>query len=405
MYINRQMEKQIKTAAKNFPVLLLTGARQVGKSTLLKYLAGEEREYVTLDDPQERLTAREQPQLFLELHKPPVLIDEIQYAPELFSYIKMEVDKRQEDNLYWLTGSQVFSLMKNVQESLAGRVMILRLQGISQSEEIGRKQDSFPPQLTLISELSKSEALLPLRNSLNQRMLRGSFPRLLTHPDLKAGDFYSSYLQTWLERDVAEITNIMDTGVFLQFVRLLAVRTGQELNKADLAKIIQVDAKTVTRWLNVLEASGLVHLLPAWSKNIGKRLIKRPKVYFLDSGLACNLIGIESEDQLVSSPLYGSLYETWIVSEILKSFWNNGKRPQIYYYRDVEQKEIDLLIYKGDKIYPFEIKSNISPTNAFRNFTVLKPLADKIDFGGVICHTDRLLPKDEKHWYIPDFII
>ena len=318
MYISRHMEKQILSATENFPVLLVTGARQVGKSTVLQYLAGAEREYVTLDDPLERQLAREQPQRFLQLHQAPVLIDEIQYAAELFPYIKMEVDRRQEDGLYWLTGSQVFALMENVQEALAGRVMILRLQGISQSEEIGIRHSPFPAKLEEMLALSKNPALQSLCSGLNQRILRGSFPRLLTHPDLKTTDFYSSYIQTWLERDVAAITNVMDTGAFLQFVRLLATRIGQELNKADLAKVIQVDAKTIGRWLNVLEASAMVYLLPAWSRNIGKRLIKRPKVYFLDSGLASYLIGIESEVQLASSPLYGAIYENWVVSEILK---------------------------------------------------------------------------------------
>ena len=405
MYIARHMEKQILSATENFPVLLVTGARQVGKSTVLQHLTGAEREYVTLDDPLERQLAREQPQRFLQLHRAPVLIDEIQYAPELFPYIKMEVDRRQEDGLYWLTGSQVFALMKNVQESLAGRVMVLRLQGISQSEEIGIRHKPFPSQLEDMLDLSKNPAVQSLFSSLNQRILRGSFPRLLTHPDLKATDFFSSYIQTWLERDVAEITNIMDTGAFLQFVRLLATRIGQELNKADLAKVIQVDAKTIGRWLNVLEASAMVFLLPAWSRNIGKRLIKRPKVYFLDSGLASYLIGIESEAQLSSSPLYGAIYENWVVSEILKNKWNDAKEPHIYYYRDVDQKEIDLLIESGEQIVPLEIKSSMSPANAFKNFSALEPLADKIDFGGVICHTDRFLPKDDKLWYIPDYLI
>ena len=184
MYIARHMEKQILSATENFPVLLVTGARQVGKSTVLQHLAGAEREYVTLDDPLERQLAREQPQRFLQLHRAPVLIDEIQYAPELFPYIKMEVDRRQEDGLYWLTGSQVFALMKNVQESLAGRVMVLRLQGISQSEEIGIRHSPFPSQLEDMLDLSKNPAVQSLFSSLNQRILRCSFPRLLTHPDL-----------------------------------------------------------------------------------------------------------------------------------------------------------------------------------------------------------------------------
>lgn len=397
MYIKRQIEKEILKASRNFPVLLLTGPRQVGKSRTLNEIKEENRQYITLDDPIIRNLAINSPEQFLKLYRPPLIIDEIQYAPNLFNYIKIEVDKYNEDGMYWLTGSQVFSLMRGVQESLAGRVRILRLQGISQQEEYGEDYKSL-----ILQEDDLYKSIESKISTLDERILRGSFPRLITHEELLPKDFYASYIQTWLERDVSELSNLQDTGLFFRFCQLLATRTAQELNKTELAKSIQVDAKTIERWLNILETSGIIYMLPAWSKNLGKRIIKRPKVYFLDTGLCLYLAGIYDVDSLKNSIIYGSIFETFVIVEILKSNFYNGDIPRMYYYRDSNQKEIDLIIDYGEKIYPFEIKSSeiININKALKNFDVLEKVKEKIKFGGVIYKDKKTIPIDNKFWFI-----
>lgn len=399
MYIKRKMEEIILRQNNNFPVILVTGPRQVGKSTLLNEIKEKDRSYVTLDDPIERQMAINQPMEFIKIHKPPVIIDEIQYAPQLFYYIKMEVDKINKDGMYWITGSQVFKLMKNVGESLAGRSLILRLQGLSQSEENYMESSSFPDSIE--NYIQKKD------NNIKsfERILRGSFPRVVTHEDISLELFYGSYVSTWLERDVAKITNILDSDLFLKFVRILATRTGQELNLSEISKIVGIDSKTVDRWIDILITSGMVYKLQSWSKNISKRMIKRPKLYFLDTGILCYLLGINSVESLKSSVIFGNIYETYVVSEILKTYWNNGLNPQIFYYRDTNRKEIDLIIEKEGKIFPFEIKTSHSCKNPYKNFTVLDEVAKDIEYGGIIYEGDKIFSNEEKMWWIPSKLI
>ena len=400
MYIKRQIEETILKNSATFPVLLLTGPRQTGKSTLLQQLAQPDRKYVSLDNPAIRESAISAPDLFFQRFTPPLILDEIQYAPQLFPYIKMIVDERKENGLFWLTGSQVFEMMRNVQESLAGRVSLLRLFGFSQAEKEGRVVSPFPPDK---DELIKSSQGVRGKSpeQVFQSIWQGSMPRVFTQPDMDVENYYASYVQTYLERDVRFITNIADEGQFVRFIRLIAARSAQELNMAALSRELEVDAKTCRRWLDILETTGLVTELPAYSGNLSDRLIKRPKIFFMDTGLASYLTGWQSAEAMQHGTYSGAIFETWVVSEIMKSWWFNGRFPVIYYYRDRLQKEIDLIISRNQKLLPFEIKKSASPSHALKNFPAVEKFGAEIGFGGVLSLSPELLPIDERYWQIP----
>jgi hypothetical protein len=400
MYIKRQIEETILKNSATFPVLLLTGPRQTGKSTLLQQLAQPDRKYVSLDNPAIRESAISAPDLFFQRFTPPLILDEIQYAPQLFPYIKMIVDERKENGLFWLTGSQVFEMMRNVQESLAGRVSLLRLFGFSQAEKEGRVVSPFPPDK---DELIKSSQGVRGKSpeQVFQSIWQGSMPRVFTQPDMDVENYYASYVQTYLERDVRFITNIADEGQFVRFIRLIAARSAQELNMAALSRELEVDAKTCRRWLDILETTGLVTELPAYSGNLSDRLIKRPKIFFMDTGLASYLTGWQSAEAMQHGTYSGAIFETWVDSEIMKSWWFNGRFPVIYYYRDRLQKEIDLIISRNQKLLPFEIKKSASPSHALKNFPAVEKFGAEIGFGGVLSLSPELLPIDERYWQIP----
>lgn len=402
MYIPRHLEKQVIEASQGYPVVMVTGPRQVGKTTMLRKLAGSERQFVSLDNPAVRLLAQNQPSLFLEQYKPPILIDEIQYVPELLSYIKIAVDNSNLNGQFWLTGSQIIPLMRGIQESLAGRVRLLYLSGFSQCELAGREAEAFPPSIdVLLKRTDSADQQRPLFKA----MLMGGFPRLLTQDAITIDGFYGSYLQTYLARDVKEITNVLDTGKFLQFVSLVAARTAQELNLASFSRDLGIDGTTVRRWINVLETSGIIVNLPSYSTNLGKRVVRRPKLHFLDIGLACFLCGIEDEESLRVSPIRGALFESWVISEVYKSWWNQGKQPRLYYYRDAAQKEIDLLVDRNSKLFPFEIKLNINSSHVFKNFEALENLPTQIEFGGALYSGSELVALKNNHWLIPVSLI
>ena len=402
MYIQRHLEDEVIKASQGYPVVMVTGPRQVGKTTMLKKLANDNRQIVSLDNPTVRLLAQNQPSLFLEQYKPPLLIDEIQYVPELLTYIKIAVDNSNLNGQFWLTGSQIFPLMKGIQESLAGRVRLLQLNGLSQSELEGRENLAFPPGIDKLMARNKPAAS---QRSIFNAMLMGGFPRLLTQDGVTRDGFYSSYLQTYLARDVKDITNVLDTGKFLQFVSLVATRTAQELNLASFSRDLGIDGTTVRRWLSVLETSGIVVNLPSYSTNLGKRVVRRPKLHFLDVGLACFLCGIENEEALLKSPIRGALFESWVISEVYKSWWNEGKQPRLFYYRDAAQKEIDLLVDRNSKLFPFEIKLNISSSHVFKNFEVLESVPLPIEFGGAIYSGTELVALKNDRWFIPASLI
>jgi predicted AAA+ superfamily ATPase len=390
--VQRTLGKAILEASASFKVVLLTGPRQVGKTTLLQEMQKQSRSYVTLDDLNMRLAAQQDPASFLDRLELPVLIDEVQYAPNLFPYIKMAVDKAKQNGLFWLTGSQQFDMMKNVTESLAGRVALLHLQGIALAEEQGRAHDPpFLPDLAVLKSRQKSAKSLTLPE-VYHKIWRGSYPDIVVQKNDKNWErFYSSYVTTYIQRDVRDYLNINDTAAFHKFMQIAAARTGQLINYADMARDVNVSEVTVKTWLNVLHASGIVYQLQPYFNNRTKRVVKTPKLYFMDTGLCSYLTGWLSADVLERGAMSGAMLETWVVSEIIKSYLHHGRVPRVYFYRDKEKREVDLLIEESGTLYPIEIKKTASIQNiGFKGFDMLKTLKMPIGHGGVLCLTKTL---------------
>jgi len=388
MELERTIQPTIEKISRGFPVLLLTGMRQIGKSWVMERLAGKNRHYVTLDDIKARRLAKTDPQRFIDENPPPVIIDEAQYAPELFTYIKIYVDKKKKDGLFLLTGSQKYSLMKGIQESLAGRVAILNMLGLSYKEIIKKSKDSKPflPSLNLTK---KAPSDRPLTSPEVYKIIwQGSFPRIITNKNTFAARklFYDSYIQTYIERDVKDFYNIENELNFYNFLVAAAARTGQLLNYSDLARDVHIDIRTAKLWLEILERSCLIQLLYPYSSNTAKRTIKTPKLYFLDTGLASHLCSWETADALRNGAQSGAMLETYVFAEILKSYWHNGDNPNIYFYRDTDQKEVDFIIEKNMTLYPIEVKKTANPgaedCKSFRNLSVFKKT---VGTGAVIC--------------------
>ncbi len=399
-YINRAVEKTVMEVSKHFPVLLITGPRQVGKTTLLRRLSEKERQYVTLDNPMVRNLAISDPELFLQRYEPPILIDEIQYAPQLLPYIKIYVDEHKNKGAIWLTGSQMFHLMKGVSESLAGRVGIINLYGLTYSEIITADSPLFQMDIIKLKEKASVRPILQLKE-LYTYIKTGSMPAL--YADKQDVDtFYASYLQTYLQRDIKDLTQVGDELTFLRFITAAAARTGQLLNYADIARDIGISEPTVKQWISILIASGIVYLLEPYHNNLLKRLVKTPKLYFIDTGLCAYLTRWTSSETLEAGAMSGAFFETWVISEIVKNYNNMGKRPPLYFYRDKDQKEVDLLINENNVLYPIEIKKNANPGNgAIASFKTLEKTKQIIGPGGVICLCSELVPIDRNNWFIP----
>ena len=407
MYLQRTIEAFISKASGQFPVLLLTGTRQVGKTTALRHLAGKDRSYVTLDDPLALELAHRDPALFLERYHPPVLIDEVQYAPQLLSLIKLRVDRENSAGQFWLTGSQTFHLMKDVSESLAGRVAVLYLLGLSQAEMAGRGLSSRPflPSGEEPGTTPGGTDALPL-GDLYRNIWRGSFPRLALDPGMDRDLFFSSYVETYIQRDVRDLAQVGDTRAFVRFLRATAARTGQLLNIADLARDADVAPNTAKRWLSVLEASGIVFLLEPFHASVTKRLVKAPKLYFLDTGLCSYLTAWSSPDNLEAGAMSGAILETWIVGEILKSYRHGGRTPNLFFYRDKDGKEIDLLLHENRVLYPVEIKKTASPSTAdIRHFGTLEKLGLAVGPGVLVCLTREAYPLGNGNIALPAWAV
>ena len=387
-----------------FPVLMLTGPRQVGKTTLLEMCAqGTPRRYVTLDDLDARALAQSDPALFLQTWPAPVTIDEIQYAPQLFSAIKLQVDRAKTNGLFWLTGSQKFELMRGITETLAGRVAIVDLLGLSQAELLGRGAASQPfvPTAQWIAQARQGAEPQPLA-SVFERIWLGAYPRLNTQGALARDVFYRSYVQTYIQRDVQDVLKVSDQTAFHRFLTAVAARTGQLLNYSSLARDVDIDGKTAKAWLSVLETSGLVYLLQPWHSSLTKRLVKAPKLYFLDTGLAAYLTRWPDAAALEAGAMSGAMLETWVVSEVLKSYWHNGREAPLYFYRDADQQEVDLLIDSAAALHPVEIKKTASPShNAKRHFTALDKLNKPAGPGAVLCFVERDVPLSRDVMAIP----
>lgn len=403
MYLPRTLERFALIASQQFPALLVTGARQVGKTTFLRHLSEADRSYVTLDDPLVLDLARRDPALFLQRFRPPLLIDEIQYAPELLPYIKMDVDGDRRAGAFWLTGSQQFHLMRGVSESLAGRVAVVNLLGLSRRELMGRggEDPPFLPTASEVAERQRSGGRLPL-HELYRLIWRGSFPAIALNAEMDRDLFFGSYLQTYLQRDVRDLARVGDEMAFLRFLRIAAARTGQSLNLTQFARDADIAVNTAKSWLSIMQASGIVYLLEPYHSNLSKRLIKTPKLYLLDTGLAAYLTEWSSPETLEAGAMSGAILETWMLSELLKSYWHQGRRAPFFYYRDRDGKEIDLLIVQDEMIYPLEFKRTASPSPAdVRHFQALQKLKAQVGPGGVICLAEQSLPLSESTMSIP----
>ena len=399
MYKQREIERVIKETPQGFKVVLVTGARQVGKSTILKE-CDSKRSYVSLDDIENRELALREPKLFMQRYTPPVIIDEIQYAPNLLSYIKIAVDNSNQKGQYWLTGSQQFSMMKDVSESLAGRVGILNLAGFSLRELSDKiKTEPFIPTLEYIESTRKNAYKYSLKE-IYEIIWKGSYPEINVDKNIKWNTYYSSYIQTYLERDIRNLSSISNEMDFIKFVRVVAARTGQLLNYRDIATEVGISEPTAKSWLSVLISSGIVFLLQPYYNNINKRLVKTPKVFFTDTGLCSYLTGWSSPDVLENGAMSGNIFETFVINEVIKSYKNNGVNANFYYYRDKDKCEIDFIIEKDGNLYPIEVKKTASPDKSMVKAFKLLP-DDKRKEGAVVCLATDDLPLKENINVIP----
>lgn len=410
MYITRNIEQTINRISSQFKVLLLTGARQVGKTTLLKHLAqGSGRTYVTLDDLAVRSLALADPALFLQRYTPPLLIDEIQYAPQLLSYIKMYADKGAQNGDIWLTGSQRLPLMQGVTESLAGRVGIIDLQGLSANEINGTDNtEPFLPEVELLFNRMNHAKKQSLKE-IYQLIWQGSMPAMYNGGEQDWQSYYASYVQTFLQRDVMKLLQINDEMVFFRFLCAAAGQTGKMINYAELAKAAEISAPTAKQWIKTLEAAGIIYLLQPFMPPGAKYIVKAPKLYFFDTGLAAYLTRWLNTDALEAGAMSGEFFETWVVAEIYKSYVNKGIVPPLYYLRNFNGKEIELIIWQNCTAYPIAVKKSAYPNKAVKIFAILEPVSTdakiNIGAGGIVCLIDDLLPASDKLYYIPAWVL
>ena len=405
-YIARNLEKVVLEVTKEYPVVLVTGPRQVGKTTMLqKLMEGTDRNYVSLDDLNERNLAKTDPEMFLQLHKPPILIDEVQYAPELFVYIKIHVDKYHNAGDFWLTGSQVFKRMSGIQESLAGRVAVLSLTSLSRAEICGGEMQPFTLDIEKLSARRKERTEADT-GVIFDRIFRGSMPAIVSEKNSNSQIFYSSYLTTYIERDVRELSDAIDSLKFLHFITAVAARCGQILNIAEISRDADINQKQAKNWLGVLETLGLIFYLHPYSNNMLKRLVKTPKLYFYDTGLVCYLTKWSSAETLQSGAMNGAILENYVVAEIRKTYLNCGKDPYMYYYRDKDAREIDIILEHDGVLNPIEIKKSANPgSELIKVFKLLDKSSAKRSKGAVVCMKPELSAIDRENYIIPVWMI
>ena len=404
MYIQRHLENQVREASGFYPVVMVCGQRQVGKSTMLNHIKEDGRRYVTLDDGNARRLAEKDPALFFETYGYPLLIDEFQRVPSIILEMKRIVDRKAldgEDNngMYWLTGSQKFKMMKDVSESLAGRIAVFDMSGLSAAEIEEREACVFHPELESLRKRVQNCQPKDV-HEIYEWIFRGGMPKLIA-TDLDRERFYTDYINTYLERDIKELSLVGKLGEFYDFLVFMAARTSMELKYSEIANAIGISAPTAKEWVTILERSGVIFILRPYYSNITNRLVKTPKMYFMDTGLAAYLCRWPNAETLENGAMDGAFFETYAVSEIVKSYYNAGKRPDLYYYRDIDGKEIDLLFVEGDKIYPVEIKKAKMPNHADKNFSVLRKLKMDVQPGVILCMADEMLPYSREAWYFP----
>ncbi|WP_026489096.1 ATP-binding protein [Butyrivibrio sp. XBB1001] len=408
-HIERDLKSKIIELNKEYSAILITGARQVGKSTLFETIMkehGEEREIVTLDDLEERALAKKDPAMFLQIHEPPVMIDEVQYAPELFSYIKIAIDKGAAPGSFWLTGSQAFKLMDLAQESLAGRVAILRLPPLSQHEAYGKDVSRpFSVDLNELKKRKKTHAPATL-DEIYERIWMGGMPGLISGKFTDRDVYYSSYIQTYIERDVSDLIQGVDKLLFQDFIRSAASRIGEVLNVHAIAGDVGINDDTAKRWLQVLEKSEIITLLRPYSNNLLHRTIKTPKLYFFDTGLVAYLTKYSSPEILANGALAGHILENYVVMEIIKSYKNAAKDCLFWYYRDKDNKEVDMILESDGMLHPIEVKRSVNPgTELVGAFSVLDKATTPRGSGAIICMRPELSAVDSNNLIVPVWYI
>lgn len=412
MYVKRDIEKVLLKASESFQVITLFGSRQVGKTTTADYLFGNEFGFVTLDDSDELALAHNNPKAFFESHPWPLIIDEVQKEAGLLNEIKRIVDEQrriwmrrgeQRRLMFVLTGSNQFELQEGISESLAGRTAVINMSGFTQMEKRGIEGSLFK---------------VDFENSINKQHLYRDFYRSSLEifddifqggmPDICTGEsernlYYKAYVDTYIEKDVRKLISASSEMQFRRFIEILALRTAQELVYSDISKDLGINVDTCKRWISILQTSGIVYLLQPYMANMSKRIIKAPKLYFMDTGLCAYLCKWPSSEMLKDGVMNGAFFETFVVSEVIKSFLNNGVNPAqyLYYYRDIDKKEVDILLVKDGVLYPVEIKKGISPTKPTKNFSVLEKYKMPIKRGMVIDNTDAVRAINDNAFYFP----
>lgn len=402
-YIERALERKFLRMDAFFKAVLVTGARQVGKTTMLKHLAeGRDRTYVTLDNLMTRTLAQTDPVLFFQTYKPPILIDEVQKAPQLFEQIKIMCDDSDETGLFWLTGSQQFSMMKNVRESLAGRIGILELFSLSRSEIEGtiftdELDFSLPCLLARQTRVKKNNIL-----DVFEHIWRGGMPQVLHADAEQRQEYYDSYIDTYLMRDIAEAGGITDTVRFRRFLLACAALAAEQINYKTLADAAGISQPTAKQWLQVLQGLGIVYLLQPYANNELKRLGKTPKLYFCDTGLCAHLSMWLTRNTLMNGAANGHYFENHVVIELLKHYAYAKTKANLSYYRDANAKEIDVFVEENNRIHPLEIKKSANPDRReVRKFGLLDKVQIERGHGGIVCMCEEVIPIDDMNCFIP----
>ena len=404
-YIKRDMENLVLALSKEYAGILIVGPRQVGKTTMLKQIM-QNRNYVSLDDLENRRLAQTDPSMFLSINPTPILIDEVQYAPQLFSYIKIAIDNGANPGDFWLTGSQSFRLMELAQETLAGRIAILHLSSLSQHEIYGEGEHSpFSINLQSLQKRISSGTSTDV-NGMYERIWKGSLPGLISGKYTNRDIFYSSYLQLYIERDLGDMTEKINKLGFLDFIRAAACRAGQVLNIHSIAGDVGISDDTAKCWLTLLEKSDIIFYLHPFSNNMLKRTIKTPKLYFFDTGLVTYLTKYSSPEILINGAINGAILENYVIAEIIKSYQNSGKDCLLHYYRDRDNNEVDACLEDNGLIHPLEIKKSISPaTGLVSQFKVLDSSSIPRGQGAILCLRDSFSAIDNKNFIIPIWMI
>lgn len=415
MYIKRTCEETIKTVSRSFPCIVIYGPRQVGKSTTINHLFGKEYRKVTLDDSDDRMLALNNPKLFLESYGWPLIIDEIQKAPILLDEIKKNIDTQrltwlengeERKIMYILTGSNRFELQEGISDSLAGRCGVIDLASFSQSEKYGYDNPLFSPELAKLRERENQNRKYRSRKEIFEDIFIGGMPDICTGVSERTA-YFKSYINTYIERDVMKLISASSELQFRNFISIVALRTAQELHYDEIAGSIGIDVRTCKRWISILLTSGIIFLLQPYMANTSNRIIKSPKLYFMDTGLCAYLCKWPNAEMLESCAMSGAFFETYIVSEIVKNFYAYNKNPadNLFYYRDIDRKEIDILFVENNNIYPIEIKKSTSPKNPTKNFEVLKKYKMEIKTGIVIDTYDTIRALNEKAFTLPIYLL